>query len=118
MQIDSHQRLWRYAAVRDSWITDEMIVLRRDFLPERLAPEPNANGIGATVAARADQSEDETSIAWPVGWIGARRIFLSWDSHDAFGADRPMFGSDGPVRLRAGSYDRVRRLVARCRSAV
>jgi hypothetical protein len=30
MRIDSHQHFWRYHAVRDSWITDEMRVLRRD----------------------------------------------------------------------------------------
>jgi len=39
MQIDSHHE------VRDSWMTDRMRVLRRDFLPERLAPE-----LGATSA--------------------------------------------------------------------
>jgi L-fuconolactonase len=81
MQIDSHQHFWRYDAVRDAWITDAMSVLRRDFLPEDLAPELNANGIDATVAVQADQSEDETNfllrlaerkpfIAGVVGWVG------------------------------------------------
>jgi hypothetical protein len=43
MQIDSHQHFWRYDAARDAWITDEMRVLRRDFLAEHLAPELGAN---------------------------------------------------------------------------
>jgi L-fuconolactonase len=80
MRIDSHQHFWRYHAVRDAWITEAMSVLRRDFLPEDLAPELNANGIDATVAVQADQSEDETNflfrlaerepfIAGVVGWV-------------------------------------------------
>lgn len=79
MQIDSHRHFWRYDAVRDSWIADAMRVLRRDFLPERPEPELNANGIDATVAVQADQSDEETHfllrlaernpfIAGVVGW--------------------------------------------------
>ena len=80
MRIDSHQHFWKYNAARDSWITDEMSVLKRDFLPENLKPELQASAIGATIAVQADQSEDETlfllqlaeshaSIAGVVGWI-------------------------------------------------
>jgi len=39
MQIGSHQHFWRYDAARDAWIADEMRVLQRDFLPERLEPD-------------------------------------------------------------------------------
>jgi L-fuconolactonase len=60
MKIDSHQHFWRYDAVRDAWITDSMAVLRRDFLPEHLAAELAANGIDASIAVQADQSESET----------------------------------------------------------
>jgi L-fucono-1,5-lactonase len=80
MNIDSHQHFWKYDAVRDSWITEEMSVLKRDFLPENLDQERKANGVEATIAVQADQSEDETlfllqlaerypSIAGVVGWI-------------------------------------------------
>jgi L-fuconolactonase len=80
MRIDSHQHFWRYDAVRDAWIDDAMSPLRRSFLPEDLAPELSANGIDATVAVQADQSEDETNfllrlaehepfIAGVVGWV-------------------------------------------------
>jgi L-fuconolactonase len=80
MKIDSHQHFWRYDAVRDAWITDSMAVLRRDFLPEHLAAELAANGIDASIAVQADQSESETmfllglaeknkSVAGVVGWV-------------------------------------------------
>src|SRR5258708_13494940 len=80
MKIDSHQHFWRYDAARDAWITKEMAVLKRDFLPEQFAEECAANGIDASVAVQADQSENETSfllelakksscIAGVVGWV-------------------------------------------------
>lgn len=80
MKIDSHQHFWRYNPVRDAWITDEMAVLKQDFLPEQFARECAANGIDASVAVQADQSENETNfllelanrndrIAGVVGWV-------------------------------------------------
>src|SRR6266852_1009620 len=83
MNIDSHQHFWRYDAVRDAWITDAMAVLRRDFLPEHLAAELTANGMDASVAVQADQSEAETMflldlaeknkrVAGVVGWVELR----------------------------------------------
>jgi L-fuconolactonase len=83
MNIDSHQHLWRFDAVRDAWITDAMAVLRRDFLPEHLAAELTANAMDASVAVQADQSETETMflldlaeknkrIAGVVGWVDFR----------------------------------------------
>ncbi len=83
MNIDSHQHFWRYDAVRGAWITDAMAVLRRDFLHEHLAAELTANGMDASVAVQADQSETETMflldlaekdkrIAGVVGWVDLR----------------------------------------------
>ena len=80
MKIDSHQHFWKYNPARDGWITDAMSVLKRDFLPEELARECQANGIDATIAVQADQSENETlflldlaegsqRIAGVVGWV-------------------------------------------------
>jgi L-fuconolactonase len=80
MKIDSHQHFWRYDAARDAWITESMAVLRRDFLPDHLAAELNANAIDASIAVQADQSENETMflldlaeknkhIAGVVGWV-------------------------------------------------
>ncbi len=83
MRIDSHQHFWKYNAQRDQWITDEMAVLKRDFLPEHLIPELSANHIDGCVAVQADQSEEETSfllqmadqceaVKGVVGWIDLR----------------------------------------------
>jgi L-fuconolactonase len=83
MRIDAHQHFWRFNPVRDSWITDEMAAIRRDFLPSDLLPELDANEIDASVAVQADQSEAETEfllglaegnprIAGVVGWVDLR----------------------------------------------
>src|SRR5882757_6473076 len=80
MQVDSHQHFWRYDVQRHSWITDEMKMLKRDFLPADLLPELRANGISGCVAVQADQSEQETQfllelagqhdvIKGVVGWV-------------------------------------------------
>ena len=60
MTIDAHQHFWHFDADRDTWITDEMAALRRDFLPADLEPVLAQNGIDGCVAVQAAQSEAET----------------------------------------------------------
>lgn len=83
MTIDAHQHFWRFDPVRDAWITEEMQVIRRDFLPADLAPLLKAAGIDACVAVQADQSEAETRflvecaqghdfVKAVVGWVDLR----------------------------------------------
>ena len=80
MSIDSHQHFWRYNPARHGWIDESMGVLKRDFLPEQLASELDANKMDASIAVQADQSEQETlflldlakrsrRIAGVVGWV-------------------------------------------------
>lgn len=80
MQVDSHQHFWKYDIQRHGWITDEMKVLKRDYLPIDLLPELNTNGMSGCVAVQADQSEKETEfllelanqyevIKGVVGWV-------------------------------------------------
>jgi L-fuconolactonase len=38
MRIDAHQHFWKFDAVRDSWIRNDMRVIRKDFLPADLMP--------------------------------------------------------------------------------
>jgi L-fuconolactonase len=89
MVIDSHQHFWRYDPGRDTWITDEMAVLKRDFMLREFASLREANGVDASIAVQADQSESETlyllnlaehsqHIAGVVGWVDLR----SGDLHD------------------------------------
>ncbi len=83
MKIDAHQHFWRYDPVRDSWITPDMAVIRRDFLPQDLLTVCHAPGFDASIAVQADQSEEETlflldlaarrpQIVGVVGWVDLR----------------------------------------------
>jgi len=60
MRLDAHQHFWHYDPLRDSWITEEMSVLKRDFLPDDMRPLLQAQGVEGTVVVQADQSEEET----------------------------------------------------------
>ena len=59
MRIDSHQHFWKYNEERDSWITDEMAVIQRNFLPEDLKPILQANAIDGSIIVQSDQSKEE-----------------------------------------------------------
>lgn len=80
MVIDSHQHFWKYNSVRDAWITDDMKVLKKDFLPNDFLPILKSCNIDGCVAVQADQSENETHflltqahefdfVKGVVGWI-------------------------------------------------
>jgi L-fuconolactonase len=59
-RIDSHHHLWRYSQDAYPWITNEMNVLRRDFLPSDIETEGRANHIDGCVVVQAQQTLDET----------------------------------------------------------
>ncbi|MGF7229832.1 amidohydrolase family protein [Arachidicoccus sp.] len=78
--IDSHQHFWVYNEMKDAWITDEMKVIQRSFLPKDLQPVLQENKVGGCVAVQASQSEEETNfllelagendfIKGVVGWV-------------------------------------------------
>jgi L-fuconolactonase len=80
MHLDSHQHFWRYEPSRYPWISDAMPALRRDYLPDELAPLLRASGFDATVAVQARQDVEETEwllaladrhafVAGVVGWL-------------------------------------------------
>ncbi|BAV04511.1 L-fuconolactonase [Filimonas lacunae] len=79
-RIDAHQHFWQFDPVRDSWITDDMSVIQRDFFAEHLAPVLEANGFDGSVLVQADQSEAQNHfmlqqanghpfIKGIVGWV-------------------------------------------------
>lgn len=81
--IDAHQHFWRYNASKHSWISDDMEVLRADFLPPDLKKELDRAGVDGCIAVQADQSEEETDfllelarkysfIKGVVGWLDLR----------------------------------------------
>jgi L-fuconolactonase len=78
--IDAHQHFWKYNPTRDGWITDEMNVLKRDYLPADIETIYNHNQISGSVVVQADPSENEnffllelaaqhSFIKGVVGWI-------------------------------------------------
>ena len=81
--IDSHQHFWKYHPAVHDWINEEMKAIRKDFLPDDLAPVLQKNKIDGCVAVQADQSEKETDfliglangndfIKGVVGWADLR----------------------------------------------
>jgi L-fuconolactonase len=62
MRIDSHQHFWKFNKIRDSWITDDMAVIQRDFMPEDLKPILEQYGFDGCVTVQSDQSETENAF--------------------------------------------------------
>ncbi|MBI1814934.1 MAG: amidohydrolase family protein [Deltaproteobacteria bacterium] len=80
MHIDAHQHFWQYRRATHGWITDAMAPLKRDFLPEHLAPLLAAADFDGCVAVQAQQDVAETEwllqladahpfIRGVVGWV-------------------------------------------------
>ena len=80
MTIDAHHHLWKYNAAEYGWITPEMRVIRRDFLPQDLEPLMHHFDIEGTVVVQARQTLEETTwlldlagqhslIRGVVGWV-------------------------------------------------
>ncbi len=79
-RIDSHQHFWAHDATDYPWMSDEYAALRRDFLPDDLAPLLREAGFDGTVAVQAREMVAETDfllglaeahpwILGVVGWI-------------------------------------------------
>jgi L-fuconolactonase len=62
MRIDAHQHYWQFNPVRDAWIDDTMLAIRRDFLPADIASMLDASSFDGAIAVQADQSEAETTF--------------------------------------------------------
>ena len=59
MRIDAHQHFWKYNEDRDTWITDDMAVIQKNFLPEDLRPILSENKIDGSIIVQSDQSKEE-----------------------------------------------------------
>lgn len=80
MRIDAHQHYWKLSRGDYSWITEELTILRRDYLPEHLQPHLHQQQIDKTIVVQAaptlaetefllSLSEKDDSIAGVVGWL-------------------------------------------------
>lgn len=87
MRIDSHQHFWHYDPAHQVWMTEQMAVLRRDYLPGELQPLLKAGGVDGTIAVQARQMVAETEwllkladehdfIRGVVGWVDLRSAAL------------------------------------------
>ncbi|MFC6996588.1 amidohydrolase family protein [Rufibacter roseus] len=80
MRIDAHQHFWQFNPIRDSWVTDDMAIIQRDFLPQDLQPLLQEHGFDGCVLVQTSQPEHENEILleWAqghdfikgvVGWV-------------------------------------------------
>jgi L-fuconolactonase len=78
--VDSHQHFWQVGRFDYPWMTPEVEVLCRDYLPPALAPVLERNGVEQTILVQASNSLEETRwllkladqnsfIAGVVGWV-------------------------------------------------
>lgn len=113
IRIDAHQHFWRYRGADYPWMTADMAVLRRDWLPPDLKPLLDAQRVDACIAvqARADEAENDFLlqlaeanpwIAAVVGWVdlfaddaGAR--LAHWKRHPRFAGVRHLLQDDPDV---------------------
>ncbi|MGZ3778684.1 MAG: amidohydrolase family protein [Mucilaginibacter sp.] len=82
-RIDAHQHFCQFDPVRDSWITQDMLVIRRDFLPADLLPILERNEIDGSILVQTCQDEADNDfmlklaaendfIKGIVGWVDLR----------------------------------------------
>lgn len=80
MRIDAHQHFWHYNPTEHVWMTEEMALLKHDFLPGDLLPLLKATGFDGSIAVQARQNLEETRwllqlaeehpfIKGVVGWL-------------------------------------------------
>lgn len=80
MIVDSHQHFWQVGRFDYPWMTPEVQVLCRDYLPLMLAPVLKQNAVEKTILVQASNSLEETRwllkladqnsfVAGVVGWL-------------------------------------------------
>ena len=80
MKIDSHQHFWTYNSSEFDWISNEMKILQKNYLPDQLQSELISIGFDGSIVVQARQSLEETKwilnlaeqnnfIKGVVGWV-------------------------------------------------
>jgi L-fuconolactonase len=96
-RIDSHQHFWQYNPAAHTWMTDAMNVLKKDYMPNDLAPLLRQIHFDGCIAVQASQSLEETIwllklaaendfIKGVVGWVdlrspGIHETLLGFSNH-------------------------------------
>ncbi len=80
MRVDSHQHFWQLSRGDYNWLTPELELLYKDFLPQDLLPTLKRENVEKTVLVQASDTTAETEfilglaaetdfIAGVVGWV-------------------------------------------------
>ncbi|HKG97259.1 MAG TPA: amidohydrolase family protein [Pyrinomonadaceae bacterium] len=116
--IDSHQHFWQVGRFDYPWMTSDLGVLYRDYLPfDHMAKPPIARNeikewsqalapLAKFLNIHCKLSGLVTEANWTTWQADDLRPFVDY-ALELFGVERMMFGSDYPVCLLAASYDRV-----------
>lgn len=102
LKIDAHQHFWIYDEIRDSWITDDMAVIRGDFTPEKLLRVLQQHHFDGSVVVQSDQSQAENRfqlenaaqndfVKGVVGWVDLQAADIE-DQLSAYSAHRKLKG--------------------------
>lgn len=84
-RIDAHQHFWKFDPVRDNWISSDMSIIARDFLPNDLLPLLQDNNIDGTVLVQTCHMDEDNRfmleladqysfIKGVVGWVNLQSI--------------------------------------------
>src|ERR671928_520590 len=103
--IDSHQHFWQVGRFDYPWMSSDLGVLYRDYLPADLSPILQRNGIDKTVLVQASNSVEETRwlleladanpfIAGVVGWVDLTSADIELYSHPKFKGVRHLVESE------------------------
>jgi L-fuconolactonase len=105
--IDSHQHFWKTSRGDYPWMTPDLIILNRDYLPEDLAPIREEHQISKTILVQAAPtvaetefllklSEENDYVAGVVGWLDMaaddfpKQFSRMRTAHPKFVSIRPM----------------------------
>src|SRR6185436_11530722 len=110
MIIDSHQHFWQVGRFDYPWMTPQLGVLYRDYLPEELEPSLKENAVARTILVQASNSLAETDwllglsdqypfIAGVVGWVdltdpGMAQQLEAFKRHQKFRGVRHLVESE------------------------
>jgi len=103
--IDSHQHFWQVGRFDYPWMSRDLGVLYRDYLPDDLAPILQRNGVEKTVLVQASNSVEETRwlleladanpfIAGVVGWVDLMNADIELSAHPKFKGVRHLVESE------------------------
>jgi L-fuconolactonase len=105
MIVDAHQHFWQVGGFDYPWMTSDLGILYRDYLPSQLAPVLRENGIDQTVLVQAsnsvaesrwllDLADENDFIAGVVGWVDLTNADFELSIHPKFKGVRHLVESE------------------------